>query len=159
MSNTAGVFGTRAFDAMTGGSDTASNVVRELTSGMSHEERLAQAKWLAQFMDSKFRLPGTPLRFGWDTVLGLFPGVGDVLTSAISLLIVRHAWETKAPAHVLARMVGNVAIDFVLGVVPLFGDLFDLVFKANRKNAMLLERHLTRKVEKERSARARLSRI
>jgi hypothetical protein len=56
-------------------------------------------------------------------------------------------------------MLGNVAIDFVLGVVPLVGDLFDLVFKANRKNAMLLERHLTRQVEKQRLARARFPRI
>lgn len=159
MSNMSEVFGTRAFGATTRGSDKAHNLVRELTSGMSHEERLAQAKWLAQFMDSNFRIPGTPLRFGWDSVLGLFPGVGDALTSAISLLIVHHAWETKAPAHVLARMLGNVAIDFVLGVVPIFGDLFDFVFKANRKNAILLERHLMRQVEKERLARARLPRI
>lgn len=160
MSNTGEVFGAHGYGAKARGANySAPNFVRELTSGMSHEERLAQAKWLAQLMDSNFRVPGTPLRFGWDTVLGLFPGVGDVLTSAISLLIVHYAWETKAPAHVLARMLGNVAIDFVLGVVPLFGDLFDLVFKANRKNAMLLERHLTRQVEKQRLARARFPRI
>jgi len=159
MSNTDYVFGTRAFGAPRHRSRATANFVGALTSGMSHEERLAQAKWLAQVMDSNFRVPGTPLRFGWDTVLGLAPGLGDALTSAISLLIVHHAWETKAPAHVIARMLGNVAIDFVLGVVPLVGDLFDLVFKANRKNAMLLERHLMRQVEKERLARARLPRI
>ena len=158
MNNTAGVFGARVFGPSARSSNTAPNFLRELTSG-SHEERLAQAKWLAQLMDSNFRVPGTPLRFGLDSVLGLFPGIGDALTSAISLLIVHHAWETKAPAHVIARMMGNVAVDFVLGVVPIFGDLFDLVFKVNRKNAMLLQRHLTRQVEKERLARACLPRI
>jgi hypothetical protein len=66
--------------------------------------------------------------------------------------------DQGAPAHVLAGMLGN-AIDFVLGVVPIFGDLFDLAFKANCKNAMLLERHLARQVEKRRLARARLSSI
>jgi hypothetical protein len=141
-------FGGRGFNARP--RQTTPNFVQSLTANMSHADRLAQAKWLAQMMDSNFRIPGTPLRFGWDSVLGLFPGVGDVLTSAISLLILHHAWETKAPAHVLARMMGNVAIDFVLGIVPVVGDLFDFVFKANRKNALLLERHLTRQAEKQR---------
>ena len=68
--------------------------LRDYTARMSHEERLAQVKWLATMMDDRFRIPGTPLRFGWDSVLGLFPGLGDVLTSALSLLIVHHAWQT-----------------------------------------------------------------
>ena len=70
--------------------------LRDYTAGMSHEQRLAQVKWLANMMDDAFRIPGTPLRFGCDSVLGLFPGLGDVLTSALSLLIVHHAWQTGA---------------------------------------------------------------
>ena len=66
-------------------------------------------------------------------MLGLFPGLGDVLTSVISLLIVHHAWQTGASSLTLARMLGNVAADFLVGVIPLFGDIFDFVWKANRK--------------------------
>ena len=102
-------------------------------------------------MDDNFRIPGTPLRFGWDLVLGLFPGLGDVLTSALSLLIVHHAWQTGASKLTLARMLGNVGVDFVIGAIPLLGDLFDFVWKANRKNALLLEQHLTRQADKARA--------
>jgi len=139
-------------------SAAVSDFLREYTAGMSHEQRLAQVKWIAGMMDDNFRVPGTNLRFGWDSVLGLFPGLGDVLTSAISLLIVHHAWQTGASPLTLARMMGNVGIDFVVGAIPFVGDLFDFVFKANRKNALLLERHLTRQAEKQRAARPRLPR-
>jgi hypothetical protein len=119
--------------------------LRDLGAGMSHEERLAQVRWLARMMDDNFRIPGTGIRFGWDSVLGFVPGIGDVLTSALSLLIVHHAWQTGASKFTLARMLGNVAADFAIGAVPLVGDLFDFVFKANRRNARLLEQHLNRR--------------
>ena len=102
---------------------------RDYTAGMSHEQRLAQVRWLARLMDENFVVPGTSLRFGWDSVLGLFPGLGDVLTSAISLLIVHHAWQTGASKLTLARMLGNVGIDFVVGAIPFVGDLFDFAWK------------------------------
>jgi Domain of unknown function (DUF4112) len=152
MSDRANVYGDQAFRA-------ATQFLRVDNAEISHEERLAQAKWLANLMDSNFSLPGTPLRFGWDSVLGLFPGVGDAITSAISLMIVHHAWQTKASPLTLARMLGNVGVDFVIGAIPIVGDLFDLAFKANRKNARLLERHLERLVEKERASRARLPHV
>jgi hypothetical protein len=123
----------------------AADYLSGLTAGMSHEQRLAQVKWLATMMDDAFRIPGTPLRFGWDSVLGFFPAVGDVLTSALSLLIVHHAWQTGASKLVLARMLGNVGLDFTIGAIPLLGDMFDFAFKANRKNARLLEQHLNRR--------------
>ena len=119
--------------------------LRDLGAGLSHEERLAQVRWLARMMDDNFRIPGTGIRFGWDSVLGFVPGIGDVLTSALSLLIVHHAWQTGASKFTLARMLGNVAADFAIGAVPLIGDLFDFVFKANRRNARLLEQHLNRR--------------
>jgi hypothetical protein len=118
--------------------------LRDYTAGMSHEQRLAQVKWLANLMDDAFCIPGTPVRFGWDSVLGLFPGLGDVLTSAPSLLIVHYAWQTGASKVTLARMLGNVGVDFVIGAIPFLGDMFDFVWKANRKNAQLLEQRLHR---------------
>jgi len=151
MSDRANVYRDQALNA-------AAEFLRVDTAAISDEERLTQAKWLANLMDSNFSIPGTPMRFGWDSVLGLFPGVGDVVTSAISLMIVHHAWQTKASPLVLGRMLGNVAIDFVMGLIPIVGDFFDFAFKANRKNARLLERHLERRVEKERASRARLPR-
>jgi hypothetical protein len=111
---------------------------------MTDEERLAQVKWFAALMDDQFRVPGTSLRFGWEPILGLFPGIGDVLTSALSLLIVQHAWQTGASKLTLARMIGNVVADFAIGAVPILGNLFDFVWRANRKNARLLEQHLAR---------------
>ena len=118
------------------------DVIAGLTAGMSHQQRLEQVRFIARLMDEQFAVPGTNLRFGLDTVLGVLPGLGDAITSAISLLIVHHAWQTGASALTLGRMLGNIGVDFVVGAVPVLGDLFDVAFKANRKNARLLERHL-----------------
>jgi hypothetical protein len=132
------------------GRKTVDDLLATFTEGMTHEERLNQVKWLAELMDDNFTIPGTKLRFGWDSVIGLFPGIGDVLSSAVSLLIVHHARQTGASSLTIARMLGNVGIDFVVGVIPFVGDIFDFAFKANRKNARLLERHLMRRAEKDR---------
>ena len=80
--------------------ESAVEFLSGLTSRMSHEERLEQVRWLAGLMDDRYVVPGTRVRFGWDLILGLFPGLGDALTSIISLLIVHHAWQT---GHRLSR--------------------------------------------------------
>jgi hypothetical protein len=120
----------------------AADFLGRLTADMSHEERLQQVRFLARIMDEQFIVPGTRIRFGWDSILGLFPGVGDAITSAISLLIVHHARQTGASRIVLARMLANIGVDFLIGAVPLVGDALDFAWKANRKNARLLEQHL-----------------
>ena len=89
-------------------------------------------------MDEQFRIPGTRLRFGWDAIIGIIPGMGDVLTSAASLVIVHHAWRLGTPYLLLLRMLANIGIDLAIGIVPVAGDAFDVVWKANMKNAMLL---------------------
>ena len=124
------------------GTFEAADYLSRLTAGMSHQERLNQVQFLARIMDDQFAVPGTRIRFGWDSILGLFPGVGDAITSAISLLIVHHALQTGASPIVLARMLANIGLDFMLGAVPLAGDALDFAWKANRKNARLLEQHL-----------------
>jgi hypothetical protein len=143
MSARADIFG-RSGQGVRTSSAAASEFIRELTSGMSHEERLAQVQWLARMLDDRFAVPGTRIRFGWDAILGLFPGLGDALTSVLSLIIVHHAWQTGASPLTLVRMLGNVAVDFLVGSIPFLGDLFDVAFKANRRNARLLEQHLNR---------------
>jgi hypothetical protein len=124
------------------GSAAVADLLGRLTAGMSHRERLNQVQFLARIMDDQFFVPGTNIRFGLDSILGLFPGLGDVITSAVSLLIVHHAWQTGASPILLGRMLGNIGVDFLLGAVPVVGDVCDLAWKANRKNARLLEQHL-----------------
>jgi hypothetical protein len=143
MSSTEQIFGQAWQGAGSrGNAAAAAEFLRKFNSGLTHRQRLEQVRFIANLMDHRFVIPGTGLRFGLDAVIGLLPGFGDVITTAISLLIVHHAWQSGASKFTLARMLGNVGIDFVVGVVPLFGDLFDFVFKANRKNMRLLEAHL-----------------
>jgi hypothetical protein len=137
------------------GTTPSAAFLRDRGAGMSHQERLAQVRWLAHMLDDNFSIPGTRIRFGWDSVIGFIPGLGDVAGTALALLIVRHAWQTGASKLTLTRMIGNVAADFALGVIPLVGNLFDFAFKANRRNASLLERHLDSQASKRGPAKAR----
>lgn len=111
---------------------------------LSREQRLARLDALARLLDSAFVIPGTNVRYGLDGLIGLVPVVGDVITTAISLWIVREARELGAPWHVTARMVGNVALDGTIGLVPVLGDAFDVVFRANLRNLRLLRRWIDR---------------
>jgi hypothetical protein len=85
-------------------------------------------------------VPGTNIRFGLDAIVGLIPGLGDLVTSAMSFLIVFAAWQRGLPRVTVARMVGNIAVDTLLGAMPIVGDLFDLAWKSNKKNMALLKR-------------------
>ena len=104
-----------------------------------HAERVRS---MARVLDSAVRIPGTPVRFGLDAVLGLIPGVGDVVGAAAAGYIVLAAARLGAPPSVLVRMLLNVGVDTVVGAVPLLGDLFDLGWRSNTRNVALLERHL-----------------
>lgn len=99
---------------------------------------------LAHLMDERFRIPGTRRRMGLDGLIGLIPGIGDLATGAISLYVVLEAWRLGASRLVIARMLANIGIDVAVGGVPLAGDLFDIAWKANRRNVELLRRHLER---------------
>ncbi len=98
---------------------------------------------LASLLDDAFRIPGTNLRFGLDPVIGLIPGVGDFLTSIASFLVVLAAWQRRMPKVTIARMVSNIAIDTIVGAIPVAGDAFDVAWKSNRKNLALLQREQT----------------
>ncbi|MEQ8847634.1 DUF4112 domain-containing protein [Botrimarina sp.] len=98
------------------------------------------ARRLAYLLDDVFRIPGTNIRFGWDSIIGLVPGVGDAATTLIALAPVATAWKLGGSRWLIARMLGNVAIDATVGAIPLAGDAFDLFFKANRRNARMLEK-------------------
>ncbi len=93
-------------------------------------------------LDEAFRVPGTGIRFGLDGVIGLVPGLGDVLAGLLSLIIPLAAWIRGVPYITLARMAANLSIGVLVGSIPLLGDLFDIGWKANRRNYRLLQRHL-----------------
>lgn len=101
----------------------------------------AQTERLARLLDSRFRVPGTGLRFGLDGLLGLVPGVGDAAGLALSSMVIVQAVRLGARGATVARMVLNVAVDAVFGSIPLLGSVFDFAFKANTRNVALLQRH------------------
>jgi hypothetical protein len=111
---------------------------------LTREQRLARLDALARLLDVAFILPGTNIRYGIDGLIGLIPVVGDLITTAISLWLVREARALGAPWHLTARMLGNVALDGVVGMVPFAGDAFDVMFRANMRNVRLLRRWMER---------------
>jgi hypothetical protein len=104
----------------------------------------AELQWLRRWshlMDSAFRVPGTSFRWGWDPIVGLVPGLGDAITPLFSCLVILQAFRLGIPKLVQLRMLLNVAIDLVVGAVPLFGDVLDFAWKSNDMNFALLEQH------------------
>jgi hypothetical protein len=109
---------------------------------LTREQRIARIEEIAKLLDVAFVLPGTNIRYGIDGLIGLIPIVGDIITTAISLWLVREARALGAPWYLTARMLGNVAVDGVVGIVPFAGDAFDVMFRANMRNVRLLRRWL-----------------
>ncbi len=98
--------------------------------------------YLAHLLDDCFRIPGTPIRFGVDGIIGLIPAIGDVLAGLASCILIFAAWVRGAPYVTLTRMAANLALDVVIGAIPFVGDAFDIAWKANRRNYRLLVRHI-----------------
>ena len=96
---------------------------------------------VAGMLDSAMVVPGTSIRFGLDPILGLIPGFGDLVSPLFTIGLLWQARDLSLPRVVQLRMIFNVAIDMLLGVVPVVGDLFDVAWKANNMNLALLERH------------------
>lgn len=94
--------------------------------------------WLGRFLDNAVTIPGTSHRVGADAIIGLVPGIGDVVTSLMSSYIVYEAWRLGAGGKQVALMVGNVALDLLISEVPILGDIGDVYFKANVRNLRML---------------------
>lgn len=106
----------------------------------THAE-LEELERIAHRMDTLFRLPIVNVRVGMDSILGLIPGIGDTISLAPAAYIIWRGHNLGAPAHLTGRMAANVGIDWLVGAIPLVGDLFDVGFKANRRNVALLRSH------------------
>jgi len=123
-----------------------------LSAGQSASaDRWNRAAWLFRdrtlhgleiLLDEAFVIPGTGIRFGLDGIIGLVPGLGDVLAGLLSLIIPLAGWIRGVPYVTLVRMAVNLGIGVLVGSIPLFGDIFDIAWKANRRNYRLLCRHL-----------------
>jgi len=102
--------------------------------------RLQHIRFFSNLLDQCITLPGG-FRIGIDPIIGLIPGIGDVLSAVLSLYLVYQAALLGLPKRILARMLGNVAIEGLVGTFPVLGDLFDAVWKANMRNLRLIEMH------------------
>jgi hypothetical protein len=128
-----------------------------VSSGLPTSERdsaEARSRAIAYWLDDAFRIPGTRLRFGLDPLIGLIPGLGDIVGGLLSTYIVVEALRTKAPRGLLLRMLANLGIDMMMAAVPIAGDLFDAGWKANSRNLALLRQHIEHPDEARAASRA-----
>ena len=102
---------------------------------------------LSRLMDKAFTLPGTNIHIGIDSIIGLLPGIGDTISVAISGYIYTFAKKAGVPRHLRAKMIWNIFIDWVIGIIPFFGDIFDVGWKANTKNVDIITKHHQKKKE------------
>ena len=109
------------------------------------QQSLARLEALARLMDGAFVFPGTNIRFGLDGLVGLIPVAGDMLAGLVSTYLIWEARQLGAPRWLMARMLANTFFDTTIGAIPILGDAFDVLFRANMKNMTLLRRHLEKK--------------
>ena len=119
---------------------------------MNDTTSLERVRALARLLDSAVKIPGTNIRFGADSIVGLIPGLGDMAGTVLSGYIVLVATRLGVPPSVVTRMLLNIGVDTLAGSVPLVGDLFDVGWKANQKNVALIERHVGNEVPTRRSS-------
>jgi hypothetical protein len=100
----------------------------------------ALRRW-AVLLDSAFRVPGTKIRFGLDAIIGIVPGLGDLVAPVFTVVLLGTALRMKVPTVVVARMVLNAGIDMLMGIVPFAGDVADVFWKSDLRNMALLERY------------------
>ncbi|MDB5591061.1 DUF4112 domain-containing protein [Enterovirga sp.] len=115
---------------------------RSFTGPADRDETLARLDALSRLLDSAFVVPGTNVRFGIDGLIGLVPGIGDLVSCALSSYLIWEARRLGLPRWKIARMIGNVAFDTAIGVVPFVGDVADVMFKANRRNMRIIRDHI-----------------
>ena len=104
-----------------------------------NEEKLLRLKRLSHNLDEAFTIPGTERKIGIDPIIGLIPGGGDLIGGALSIYIMHAGIIMGMPRSVIIRMFGNIALEFIIGCIPIIGDLFDAMWKSNQRNVKLIE--------------------
>jgi hypothetical protein len=132
---------------------TGDDPPKERMEALTSEQRLARAQRVARLWDGVIRVPGTPFSIGLDPLLGLIPGAGDAVAAGVTGWLVLEAARLGVPASTLVRMLTNVAIDALIGAIPVAGDVFDFAWKANLRNVALLERHVAEPAAARRAGR------
>jgi len=117
------------------------------------QRALERLRAIARLFDQAFVVPGTGWRFGIDALFGLVPGIGDVLGAIVAVYALRVARMLRAPVAIQLHMLSNIALDALVGTVPLFGDLFDFIYKAQTRNLALLDNWLAAPHETARRSR------
>ena len=102
-------------------------------------KKLNRIRFIANTMDSYFKIPVLNVRIGLDALLGFLPVAGDTLGAMISFWILKEAWDIGIPAQLIRKMLWNIAKDLFIGCIPVFGDIFDITFRANLKNLEIIE--------------------
>ena len=115
---------------------------RRIAELKGREEAQRRLQRIARLMDSQVRVPVIGLRIGADAILGLVPGVGDLLSGAIGAYLIYEAQRLGIPRAAIARMIANIAVDTAIGAIPVAGDIWDFFFRANDRNMQILARHI-----------------
>lgn len=110
--------------------------------GRVDAETVRRLNRFAEVLDEAFEIPGTNYRIGLDGLIGMIPGLGDTATALIASYLLFEGYRLNVPRSVLMRMAANIGIDWAVGSIPIAGDIFDVAFKANRRNVRLLLDHL-----------------
>jgi hypothetical protein len=106
------------------------------------QKKLARLEKMSDLLDTAFEIPGTTIRIGFDGLLGLIPGIGDLAGMALSTYIILESARIGIPRRAVLKMVFNVLLETAIGAIPVLGDIFDIYFKANRRNVTLLRRYV-----------------
>ena len=123
------------------------------TSVFPEEKAAERLDRLAALMDDRYRIPGTSIRYGWDGILSLVPVAGDAAGAVVSAYLILECWRMGVKKRTISRMLGNLGLDFALGAVPVIGTVFDIGFKANRRNMRLAQEALRRIADERRGGR------
>jgi Domain of unknown function (DUF4112) len=115
---------------------------------MNETDAVRLAKFLAELLDQRFTIPGTSIRIGLDPIISLIPGIGDLIANLTGSLILVIAAQLGVPKVALVRMGINVAINTIIGAIPIFGDIISIWFRSNVRNVELLQRYLGRETKR-----------
>jgi hypothetical protein len=110
-------------------------------SGVDAHPSVERLRRLTRLLENAFTVPGIGVRFGWDAIIGLVPWAGDVTAALMGGAVIVQAYRIGVPRIVQLRMLLNIGIDVLVGVVPIFGDVADVFWRASTKNLALLEQH------------------